>query len=753
MNSTLALTAALLCACGAPIPEQTDTSVKQDLRLGDRVHMLPKNVRMRPESELTSAASANTLTYYGGRVVSNIQVVEVLWGSGSYLSNVSSTGSNSISSFYTNVTASAYFDWLDSEYNTVSPAPAGNSTKTNQHIGRGTFKGQYTITPSITSSTIDDSQIQTELADQIAAGHLPAPTKDAAGNNNTYYAVFFPHGKTITQGGSSSCVEFCAYHGTVASAGSAGEIFYGVHPDMQSGSGCESGCGNGSAFANYTSVASHEMIETVTDCEVGLATTNAPPLAWYNNTNGELGDICHAQQGTITGADGVTYTVQKEWSNGSNACITSKTVSTNDFSLSTSPTSLNIQAGSSGSSSISTAVTTGSAQSISLTVTGQPSGMTASFSPTSVTAGGSSTLSISTTSATTAGTYTLTVKGTATSGSHTAAITVTVTGTTVSNDFSISASPSSVSIAQGASGSSSINTAVTSGSAQTVSLSVSGAPSGVTATLSPTSVSAGQSSTLSIAANSSAAAGSYTLTINGSAASGSHSTSVALTITSSGGGGGGNVLSNGVPVSGISGALNSQVVYTIAVPANQSSLVVKITGSSSASSDAGLYVRAGAAPTTSTYDCRPYLTGSNETCTLTPPAAGTTYYIMLNGYTAYSGVTLTATYTGSGGGGGGGNVLTNGVPVSNLSGAKSSTTTYTLAVPSSASTVAFTIAGSSSSSNDADMYVKFGSAPTTSSYDCRPYLVGSNESCNLTAKSGTWYVMIRGYTAYSGVTL
>jgi hypothetical protein len=124
---------------------------------------------------------------------------------------------------------------------------------------------------------------------------------------------------------------------------------------------------------------------------------------------------------------------------------------------------------------------------------------------------------------------------------------------------------------------------------------------------------------------------------------------------------------------------------------------------------------------------------------------------MLNGYAAYTGVTLVATYTA--GSGGGLTPLQNGVPVPNLAGARGSNTYFTLAVPSGAASVSVQIAGSSSASNDADLYVKFGAQPTTASYDCRPYLVGSNESCNLTAKAGTWYVMLRGYTAYSGVTL
>ena len=175
-----------------------------------------------------------------------------------------------MATFFQRVLNSAYVDWL-TEYNTSF------REGTNQTIGRGSFLMLITITPSISASTIDDTQIQAELDAQISAGHLPAPTHDAAGNTNTYYMVFFPHGKTITQGGSCSCQSggFCAYHGTIQSA-AHGEYYYGVYPDMQAGSGCDTGCGNAAApFGNYTSVASHELIEAITDAEVGLATTSA----------------------------------------------------------------------------------------------------------------------------------------------------------------------------------------------------------------------------------------------------------------------------------------------------------------------------------------------------------------------------------------------------------------------------------------------------------------------------------------------
>ncbi len=109
-------------------------------------------------------------------------------------------------------------------------------------------------------------------------------------------------------------------------------------------------------------------------------------------------------------------------------------------------------------------------------------------------------------------------------------------GTTATNDFSISASPTSVSVAQGSSGTSTISTAVTSGSAQSVALSASGLPAGVTASFSPTSVTAGASSTLTLTASSTATTGSYTLNVTGTGASATHTVSVTLTLTSTGGG-------------------------------------------------------------------------------------------------------------------------------------------------------------------------------------------------------------------------
>ncbi|WP_218281496.1 S8 family peptidase [Pseudomonas sp. LPB0260] len=95
--------------------------------------------------------------------------------------------------------------------------------------------------------------------------------------------------------------------------------------------------------------------------------------------------------------------------------------------------------------------------------------------------------------------------------------------------------------------------------------------------------------------------------------------------------------------------------------------------------------------------------------------------------------------------------LFNGQPISGLSGSKGSSKTYSITVPAGVSSLSFTLSGGS---GDADLYVRFGSAPTTSSYDCRPYLDGNNEACSFSnPQAGTYHVMVRGYTSYSGASL
>ncbi|MDW6004660.1 M4 family metallopeptidase [Vibrio mangrovi] len=128
-------------------------------------------------------------------------------------------------------------------------------------------------------------------------------------------------------------------------------------------------------------------------------------------------------------------------------------------------------------------------------------------------------------------------------------------------------------------------------------------------------------------------------------------------------------------------------------------------------------------------------------------AAGDLGYSTSDVTSAFSTVGVNAS-CGSGGGNTGGNVLEKGQSVS-VSGNRGSQTYYTFTGDGSTTTVQI-----SGGSGDVDLYVKAGSRPTTSSYDCRPYKSGNNESCSISTRSNTTYhIMLNGYSSYSGVTL
>jgi hypothetical protein len=82
-------------------------------------------------------------------------------------------------------------------------------------------------------------------------------------------------GVRAVMGGAASCQAFCGYHSDISS-----KTFYAVMPYP----GCTGCTGELSAFDALTSTSSHELCEAITDPE--------PGLGWYDDTNGEIGDIC-----------------------------------------------------------------------------------------------------------------------------------------------------------------------------------------------------------------------------------------------------------------------------------------------------------------------------------------------------------------------------------------------------------------------------------------------------------------------------
>jgi hypothetical protein len=271
---------------------------------------------------ITSQAPTGAhLTYFGGPVISNVQVVVVFWGPNV---DTSITANGAIDQFFTDITSSRYFDLL-TEYTTAGATGTGGATS-NQSIGHGTFGGKFTIAPSIcpgpAACTVSDPQIQTEITNQINSHALPAPQTDAHGIVNTYYAVYFPPNVTIRiDATTASCVTggFCAYHSNTGSL-----IPYGVMPDFSSG-GCGpgGGCGAGTTFQIATGVSSHEMGEAITDPQVGsVGNVFGPPLGWYDGPTpnlGEIADLCDPLVVPVN-AGSSTYTVEMLFSNVQNRC-------------------------------------------------------------------------------------------------------------------------------------------------------------------------------------------------------------------------------------------------------------------------------------------------------------------------------------------------------------------------------------------------------------------------------------------------
>jgi len=380
----------------------------------------------------------------------------------------------------------------------------------------------------------------------LAAAHFGNTT--AAQNRSVQYVIVSPTG-THPDGFNTTSGNFCAWHdynGDTGLTGGAAASSYGdiaftnlpYIPDMGGSCGASYvNAGTAGALDGVTIVGGHEFAETITD--------QNPGGGWYDNATGmENSDKC-AWNGTggTTGAQNVafatgSFAMQSNWSNEVSGCQISHAIVTggpaaNDFSVSVSPTAATVTAGGSASASVATATTSGTAQTVALSVSGAPAGVTATLGVASVTSGTSTTLSVATTSSAVAGVYPLTVTGVATSGTKTATYTLTVKAPSV-NDFGITLSPTSGAVNPGSSTSSTLTTSTLSGTSQTISLSVSGAPAGVTTRLGSTSISSSnRSTTLSISTTTSAVAGNYTLTVTGTAPSGTKTATYTLTVNAS----------------------------------------------------------------------------------------------------------------------------------------------------------------------------------------------------------------------------
>ena len=330
--TAVALIASTLSIASTTHADAASSGPRINPRTGLPVGFLPmKHLGAKTAATFSPASTqpAVDFQYWGGPVVANAAVENVLWGAGSaspnYLPEVAGTsGTGDINTVLSEMLTTQWARGL-SEYSTPT-----------QTIGTGSLIDRRAITPSVGASgtSIDDSTIQSELIAQVSTGALAVPTA------NTVYTLYFPHGTTVcdaSMGSACSPVEgadnsnaFCAYHGATATTYNGMHLLYVVqpYPDAFYLTGC--GSPGDTQLAALESTVSHELSETITDPLAALASTNSPPLGWYDLNYGEVADLCQAGMGPWTWhqdavgykeASGTWFDVQQVWSNSYRACV------------------------------------------------------------------------------------------------------------------------------------------------------------------------------------------------------------------------------------------------------------------------------------------------------------------------------------------------------------------------------------------------------------------------------------------------
>lgn len=240
----------------------------------DAIRIVP----LRLEGEPPAPAVAPELTYRGGPLIANAEVVAVYWGSAWGEDPLASTARR-LDAFLDFVLTSALIDQL-AEYNVDGTS-----------IGHGSRVASSVLGSAPTPAALTDQQLREGLQGALAT--LPGP------GPNRVYAIFLPPNVAAIMGGTRSCQAFCGYHDAIDD-----EIFYAVLP-YPSCVGC---IGALDEFDALTSTASHELAEAITD--------PIPGTGWYDDAHGEIGDICAWQTKRLG-----QYIVQLEWSNRAQACV------------------------------------------------------------------------------------------------------------------------------------------------------------------------------------------------------------------------------------------------------------------------------------------------------------------------------------------------------------------------------------------------------------------------------------------------
>jgi phosphoheptose isomerase len=216
----------------------------------------------------------------------------------------------------------------------------------------------------------------------------------------------------------------------------------------------------------------------------------------------------------------------------------SNTVTTNpppgaDFSLTVSPATLSLMAGTTGQVVAVTAnALNGFTASVNVTLSGLPTGVTANPSTLTLTPGTAQNVTLTAASTAAAGMATITLTGTSGGLNHTATAALTVTAAAPAPDFSLTVAPTSLALTAGAAGQAvAVSAKALNGFTGSVNVTLNGLPAGVTANPSTLTLIPGTAQNVTLTAGSTAAAGMATITLTGTSGSLNHMATVALRVT------------------------------------------------------------------------------------------------------------------------------------------------------------------------------------------------------------------------------
>ena len=240
----------------------------------------PSPIKIVPlRTEAIAPVATPRLTYRGGPLIAAVEVFVIFWGD-AWNAEPQATLMQELNDFFEYVVTSPLIDQL-SEYSVQ-----------DYTIGHGKRAGAIALVTA-PPTTATDAAVRALLKDQIASN--PAVAQPSP---NTLYFVFLPPGVTSDLNGATSCQSFCGYHDN------DGGTYYAVMPFPD----CDGCLGSLAQVDALTTTTSHELCEAITD--------PIPGDGWYDDSNGEIGDIC-AWQTRRLGA----YTVQLEWSNRQGRCL------------------------------------------------------------------------------------------------------------------------------------------------------------------------------------------------------------------------------------------------------------------------------------------------------------------------------------------------------------------------------------------------------------------------------------------------